>query len=481
MLTRLTTFPNISMIFLMAVVFSAVTFGIWPAVYASVLSFFAYNLFFIEPLYTFTVARPHELLALVIFLAISVVTSTMAGRIREQAQLAVQRMRAARRLYEFSRRLSGVASYDDIPEAAVAEIHTSLGRPAVVLLAVDGELELRAAWPPEEALDTASMTAARWAIEHDEPAGADTATLPAVPWLFLPLKTGRAAFGVVGLGRDESGAVLDAEARTLLDTFAEQTAAALDRASLAREMVAARSATETERVRNTLLASISHDFRTPLASILGSATSLIDYGDKLGDQDRKNMLADIRDESEGLDQMVRNLLAMTRIDAGALDVRRDWVDVREIVERVVGAARRRGAEHSMEVRLPPDLPMIRADAKLIEQALGNVVGNAITHTPPDTRIVVDGEATPTAVLAACHRRWSGDRSRNAAACIREVRPRAQRRWRGCRRRREHRPRARHRQRHTCRRTAGPSRRRAPSAKGRGTRVTLRFPREEPSP
>ena len=127
LLTRLTTFPNISMIFLMAVVFSAVTFGIWPAVYASVLSFLAYNLFFIEPLYTFTIARPHELLALFIFLAISVITSTMAGRIREQAQLAVQRMRATRRLYEFSRRLSGVASYDDIPEAAVAEIHTSLG------------------------------------------------------------------------------------------------------------------------------------------------------------------------------------------------------------------------------------------------------------------------------------------------------------------------------------------------------------------
>jgi two-component system, OmpR family, sensor histidine kinase KdpD len=397
-LTRLTTFPNISMIFLMAVVFSAVTFGIWPAVYASVLSFLAYNLFFIEPLYTFTIARPHELLALFIFLAISVVTSTMAGRIREQAQLAVKRMRATRRLYEFSRRLSGVAPYDDIPEAATAEIHTSVGRPAVVLLSVDGELELRAAWPPEEALDTASMTAARWAIEHDEPAGADTATLPAVPWLFLPLKTGRAAFGVVGVGRDEDGATLDPEARTLLDTLAEQTAAALDRASLAREMVAARSATETERVRNTLLASISHDFRTPLASILGSATSLIDYGDKLGDNDRKNLLTDIRDETESLDQMVRNLLAMTRIDAGALEVRRDWVDLREIVQRGADAARRHGAKQRIEVRLPDGLPMVRADAKLVEQALGNVVANAIAHTPAETHVVIDAEAAPTAVI-----------------------------------------------------------------------------------
>jgi two-component system sensor histidine kinase KdpD len=393
-LTRLTTFPNISMIFLMAVVFSAVTFGIWPAVYASVLSFLAYNLFFIEPLYTFTVAQPHELLALFIFLAISVVTSTMAGHIREQAQLAVQRMRAARRLYEFSRRLSGVARFDDIPEAAVAEIHTSLSRPAVVLLATDGELELRAAWPPEEQLDTASMTAARWALERDEAAGAETATLPAVPWIFLPLKTVRASFGVVGVGRDAQGAPLDAEARILLDTLAEQTAAALDRASLAREMVAARSATETERVRNTLLASISHDFRTPLASILGSATSLIDYGEKLSEADQRDLLAHIRDESEGLDQMVRNLLAMTRIDAGALDLRRDWVDLREIVERGVGAARRRGAKQHLEVRLPEQLPMIWADAKLIEQAFGNVIANAVAHTPTGALVTIDGTVSP---------------------------------------------------------------------------------------
>ena len=188
-LTQLTTFPNLSMIFLMAVVFSAVSFGIWPAVFASVLSFLAYNLFFIEPLYTFTVAKPHELLALAVFLAIAVVISTLAGRVRDQAQMAVGRMRATRRLYEFTRRLSGIAAFDDIPEAAVAAIHSSLARPVLILLERDGELDLRAAWPPEESLDTAAMSAARWALEHNEPAGADTATLPSVPWYFLPLKS----------------------------------------------------------------------------------------------------------------------------------------------------------------------------------------------------------------------------------------------------------------------------------------------------
>jgi two-component system sensor histidine kinase KdpD len=161
--------------------------------------------------------------------------------------------------------------------------------------------------------------------------------------------------------------------------------------------VAARSAAETERVRNTLLASISHDFRTPLASILGSATSLIDYGDKLAPGDRNNLLADIRDETQGLDEMVRNLLAMTRIDAGALEVRRDWVDLREIAQRAADAARRHGAKQKIAVRLPDDLPMVRADAKLVEQALANVVANAVAHTPAETQVVIDAEVTPASV------------------------------------------------------------------------------------
>jgi two-component system sensor histidine kinase KdpD len=240
------------------------------------------------------------------------------------------------------------------------------------------------------------MSAALWALNHSEPAGADTATLPTVPWYFLPLRTARASFGVigVGVGRGES---LDPEARGLFETLAEQTAAALDRASLAREMVSARAATETERVRNTLLASISHDFRTPLASILGSATSIRDYGDKLDAKARSNLLDQICDEAEGLDDMVRNMLAMTRIDAGALELRRDSVDLREIVERVANAARRRGAKQTIEVRLPEDLPPISADAKLIEQAIGNAVANAVAHTPQETRILIDGNPANDAI------------------------------------------------------------------------------------
>ena len=280
-LTTLTPIPNLSMVFLLAVLMTAMSFGMWPAIFASVLSFFAYNFFFIPPLYTFTVAEPYELLALVIFLVVAVISSALAGRVREHARVATNRTRAMRRLYEFTRRLSGLATLDGVAEGAASEIHASLGRPVVVLLAQDDDLTLTAAWPPEDVLDAAAMTAARWAYSHDEPAGADTGTLPIIPWYFVPLRAGTKTLGVVGVAKEKDGPPLDSEARALLDTLVEQTAAALDRASLAREMVSAKTATETERVRNTLLASVSHDFRTPLSSILGSATSLIELGDKL--------------------------------------------------------------------------------------------------------------------------------------------------------------------------------------------------------
>src|SRR6202521_5484906 len=170
-MTMLTPLPNLSMIFLMAVLFPAVIFGIWPAIYASVLSFLAYNFFFIEPIYTFTVAEPYELFALFVFLVIAVISSALAGRVRDQARVSESRMRSTRRLYEFPRKLSALARLDDVAEGAAGASSSTLGRPPLILLDEAGALALRAAWPPEDVLDAATMTAALWAFTHDEPAG----------------------------------------------------------------------------------------------------------------------------------------------------------------------------------------------------------------------------------------------------------------------------------------------------------------------
>ena len=395
--SALAPLPNISMVFLMAVLFSAVSFGMRPAIYASVLSFLSYNFLFIEPLYTFQIAQPHELLALIVFLIVAIVTSALAGRVRDQARAANERARLMRRLYDFTWKLSGLTDVDAAADGAAGEIHTSLRRPAAILLDRDGELSLTAAWPPEDTLDSLSMEAARLSFSQSEPAGCGTGTLPDAAWHFMPLRTPRRSVGVVGVARDTRGQAPDVEARALLATLAEQTAAVLERSFLAQETVLARNAAETERVRNILLASVSHDFRTPLASILGSATSLLDYRDRLDDNQQLGLLGNIKAEAEGLDEMVRNLLAITRIDAGALELRRDWVDLREIVARVVSAVKRRGAAQSLVVALPPDLPMVAADAILIEQALVNVVNNAVAHTPAATRVLIDAMVAPESI------------------------------------------------------------------------------------
>lgn len=396
-LIKLTPIPNLSIVFLLAVLFSAMNFGIWPAIHASLLSFLAYNFFFISPVHTLTVAEPYELLALLIFLVVAMTSAAMAARVREQARVSADRVRATRRLYEFTRRLSGLASPEDVAEGAASEIHISLRRPVVVLLARDEDVVLTAAWPPEDDLDAAAMTAARWAYSHGEAAGTNTGTLPIIPWLFTPLKIGSRVLGTIGVATAKDTPPLDSEERALLDTLCEQAAAALERASLAGEMVDAKTATETERVRNTLLASISHDFRTPLSSILGSATSLIDYGDKLDATSKRDLLGQIKEETEALDEMVRNLLAITRIDAGALELRSDWIDLRETVTRVVNLAKRRGATQSFMIEFPADLPLVRADAILVEQAIGNIISNAGLHTPPHASICIDAKSADSEV------------------------------------------------------------------------------------
>lgn len=395
--STLAQLPNLSLVFLMAVLFSAASFGIWPGIYASGLSVLAYNFFFLDPLYTLEVGKAHELFALVVFLIVAGVTSALAGRVRDQAQAAYQRAHAMRRLYEFTGKLSGLTSVDAITDGAAGEIYTSLRRPAAILLVQGNDVSLSACWPPDHDLDDVSMSAARLAFARNEPVGFGTNILPDLRWHFFPLRTRRSPVGVVGIARNPDDPALEPESRTLLASLAEQTAAAVDRAWLAGEISAAQSSAETERVRNVLLSSVSHDFRTPLAAITGSVTSLIEHADRLDADASTALLHNIKTEAEGLDVMVRNLLAITRIDAGALELRRDAIDLREIIERVISFTKRRGTELQFAVELAPDLPMIDADATLVEQALSNVINNAVMHTPDGTRVTVDAVVLPASV------------------------------------------------------------------------------------
>ncbi|WP_062220794.1 sensor histidine kinase [Aureimonas sp. D3] len=385
-LVRFVSLPNISMLYLLAVLAPALLYGVWPAILASFLSFAAYNFFFIEPTFTFTIARPHELLALAIFLIIAVTISAVAGQAREQMHASARRTRAARRLYEFTRTLSGLPDADAVADAAASEIHAAIGRAVTILRPEGADLAIASAWPPDDRLDVPARTAARWAHEHGETAGAGTQTLPSSGWTFLPLAVQESRIGVLGIERPPQADPLDAESRALLSALGEQTAVALQRATLSTEVRSARTAAETERVRNILLASISHDFRTPLASILGSATTLIEYRERLDEAARDDLLAQVRDEARHLDQMVRNLLSMTRLEAGALEIARDWVDIGEMLNRLVDQAIRRGATQRFALDLPGEPLLAFADSTLLDQAVGNVIGNAVKHAGAEASI-----------------------------------------------------------------------------------------------
>src|SRR5437763_9992839 len=204
---------------------------------------------------------------------------------------------------------------------------------AVLLLpeANRGTLALATGYPPEDRLDAADMAAARWCWEHNQAAGRGADTLPGGRWLFLPLRTGSGPVGVIGIDRDSPGPLLTPDERRLLDALADQTAVAIERISLAHGLAEARVLAETERLRAALLTSISHDLRTPLASIIGSVSSLRRYAGRYEPAEREELLATLQEEAERLNRFVGNLLDMTRLEAGAIELKLDFMDIAELI------------------------------------------------------------------------------------------------------------------------------------------------------
>ena len=375
-LTAILRLPNLSMIFLTAVLFTAVRFGTRAAVIASLASFGAYNFFFIEPVYTFTVAQPQELFALLIFLAVAVFAGSLTGRIRDQRETVIRNAEVTQSLYDYSRKLSGASSPDDVLWAAAAHLHSTFGGRIVLLVAEGDDLQIRAAWPPDAQLDPAALGAARWAQQKKEPAGWGTGTLPRVAYQFRPLVAARGPIAVCGFEPHLAGEPITAEDERALTAILDLTAIALDRALLAREAVNAATMQENEKVRDALLDSLSHDLRTPLSSIAGAATSLRAFGDKMSPSERLELLSSIEEETARLARFVANLLDMSRIEAGGLKVNRDLVSIADVVQGAVERSRKAFPGQPVRVSLAPNLPFVRGDDRLLEQVLFNLLDNA---------------------------------------------------------------------------------------------------------
>ena len=388
LISRFIGFQSVSLVFLMAVLASAIGWGLWPSLFAGLLSVLTFNFFFIPPLYTFTIADPVNLVSLFFFALVALVVSNLTAATRAQIVAARSRAKTTAELYSFSRKLAGIGTLDDLLWATVYQVSSMLKSSTVVLLPTDDRqsLALAAGYPPEDRLDEADVAAARWCWQHSHPTGRGSDTLPGGKWLFLPLRTGSGTVGVIGIERATPGPLLTPDERRLLDALADQVAVAIERISLARGLAEARVQAETDRLRAALLTSISHDLRTPLASIIGTVSSLRSYADRYDAHDRDELLATLEGEAERLNRFVGNLLDMTRLEAGGIDMKLDLVDVGEIVGAALERAGSVLAHHRVEVAMAPDLPMLRLDAILFEQVLFNLLDNAAKYAPPGSRI-----------------------------------------------------------------------------------------------
>jgi len=387
---------GLSLIYMTGVVAVAASFGLGPALVTSTLSFLAYNFFFTDPRYTFSVVREADIVTLALFLAASILTGNLAARLHDRVQAQRVIVNRTSKLYNFSRQVAVAASFDDAVWAAVSHVASTLECESI-LLAPDADQRLRivGGFPPEDHLEVREMTAAAYAWERGEPAGHGSGTLPAARWFFLPIRTGERRLGVLGIAREDwrGGPPLDLR---LLDALVDQVALGLERIRLTEDLQEARVASEAERLRTALLSSVSHDLRTPLVTIIGAAEMLTGAG--VPEPARSDLAETIREEGERLDRYVQNLLDMTRLGHGALKPNRTAADLGE----VVGAARRRlrnlARDHRIETAIPADLPLILIDTILTEQVIANVLDNAMKYAPVGSAITLAGRVDGTRAI-----------------------------------------------------------------------------------
>jgi two-component system, OmpR family, sensor histidine kinase KdpD len=375
---------DLGMIFLTAVLISAVFQGLRPALLAAVLAFLVYNYLFLGPRYSFVIGSPTDILTLFVFLAVALVTGFFAGRVRDQQQATARRAAAITALLAASRRLSAAAKKLDAATALAEQLSAATGGKAMILLPTDlGEIAPAAAAPDMTPLATQDMAAARWAWEHGEAAGAGTGTLPNAAWTFWPLQGIAKRAGVAAL---EPRTDADSESQRFVLSLIDQGAIAVERAELAAEAADADALRRSERLRTALLNSISHDLRTPLAGVLGATTTLLEYGPELERAVQTDLLESVRDEAERLNRYVGNLLDMTKLEGGGIAPRTQSTDLRDVVSAAADRVSRRLGERQLVRDYPPTISTVPADPALLEQALVNILENAIAYSPDGSRI-----------------------------------------------------------------------------------------------
>jgi len=385
MIDRYVESVNLAMVFMLSVLIAGLAFGLWPAVTAAAAAALIYNFFFLAPKLSIWIGHPADVLTFVVFFAVAMTTGWLTGRVRDQARAVARRASAIAAVLTATRRMSSAARAEEGAAALAEQLTAVTNCKALVLTPLAEDLTIAASYPPGQVLSPGEMAAARWAWEKGEPAGAGTGTMPNLSWTFRPLQGVKARAGVVGI---EPAAIATEEGERFVAALLDQGAVALERAEFAAVAADAEALRRTDRLRSALLNSVSHDLRTPLSTVLGSVTTLIDYGKTLSDKVRDDLLLSIREEAERLNRYVGDLLDMTRLEGGGLVTRREWTDVRDVQRAAVDRVKRRLGDRKLEWDFPDQVALVMADPSLLEQALVNILENAIAYSPGATHIEV---------------------------------------------------------------------------------------------
>jgi two-component system sensor histidine kinase KdpD len=377
------------LVYLLGVVVVAARSGPGPSVLACVLSVAAFDFFFVPPYYTFAVAETQDILTFGAMFVVALVIGGLTVRIRWLADAASQREARTAALYAMSRDLAGAREVPVILEAAARHIgEVFRGQVAVLLPDAGGALHSESAGGKGFTPDAQELDLSRWVYQHRQRAGLSTGTSPKASALYFPLTASRGPLGVMGLRPDNPRTLSAPEQLRQLETFGSQVALALERAHLATEAQQAQVRVEAESMRSSLLSSVSHDLRTPLASITGTASSLLEGDASLDASTRRVLLETLYEEAERLNRLVRNLLDMTRLQSGALRVSKQWHPLEEVIGAALGRLDKLLRGRTVATQIPADLPLVPIDDVLIEQVLINLLENAVKYTPPGSQVEV---------------------------------------------------------------------------------------------
>lgn len=384
---------NLVMLFLLVVVIAAIRLGRGPAIVASITSVMAFDFLFVPPRLTFAVSDTQYLLTFAALFIVGFVISNLVAQTREQAEAALRRESQTAAVYALSRDLAAAVGLEAITQIVIIHTGETFDREVAIFLPAGESQQLIAqAVSPGFNLDEDKLAVATWAFQHGQLAGRGTDTLPAADTRYLPLKTARGVVGVLAIKLARSGQASTPEQRRLMETFASQTALAIERAQLAEQARQAHLLRETEKLQAALFDSLSHDLRTPLASITGSLSSMLDVETHLDSETRRDLLRTAYEEADRLNRLVGNLLDMTRVQAGALRLAPQPCDLQDLVGVALQQFNLALRQRPVKIELSPNLPLVPLDFVLMTQVLVNLLDNALKYSPPESSLEIKVES-----------------------------------------------------------------------------------------